>query len=129
MELRHWAFGKTVKKEKLLRQHLRKIEIYAKVKWLFFIYFQSILLDTYRRLRQDSKSDSQSRRRGHWPLDHHHGPTCSTYCLQMLTFLMGHPRPLFHLFSSFQTNFTIFTTNKCEKCPSSIRCWDSNPWP
>ena len=24
---------------------------------------------------------------------------------------------------------TIFTTNKCEKCPSSIQCWDSNPRP
>ena len=23
----------------------------------------------------------------------------------------------------------IFTKNKCEKCPSSIRCWDSNPRP
>ena len=42
---------------------------------------------------------------------------------------MGHLRPLFRLFLSFQTNFTIFTTNKCEKCPSSIRCWDSNPRP
>ena len=40
---------------------------------------------------------------------------------------MGHPRPLLCSFSSFQTNITIFTTNKCEKCPSSIRCWDSNP--
>ena len=30
---------------------------------------------------------------------------------------------------SFQTNFiTIFKTNKCAKCPSSIRCQDSNPW-
>ena len=28
---------------------------------------------------------------------------------------MGHPQTLFRLFSSFQTNFTIFTTNKCEK--------------
>ena len=39
---------------------------------------------------------------------------------------MGHPWPLFHLFLSFQTNITIFTTDLCEKCPSSIRCWDSN---
>ena len=39
---------------------------------------------------------------------------------------MGIPRTLFNLFSSFQTQFTIFTTNKFEKCPSSIRCWDSN---
>ena len=43
---------------------------------------------------------------------------------------MGHSRPFFIYFSSFQTNLiTIFTTNKCEKCPSSIRCWDSNPRP
>ena len=34
---------------------------------------------------------------------------------------------LFRLFSSFQTNITIFTTNKCEKCPSSLCRWDSNP--
>ena len=31
------------------------------------------------------------------------------------------------LFSSFLTN--IFTTNECEKCPSSIRQWDSNSQP
>ena len=28
---------------------------------------------------------------------------------------MGHSRPLFHLFSSFQTNITIITANKCDK--------------
>ena len=44
-------------------------------------------------------------------------------------FKKGHPRPLFNLFSSFQTNITMFTSNTCEKCPSSIQCWDSNPWP
>ena len=27
----------------------------------------------------------------------------------------GHSRPLFRLFSSFQTNITVLTTNKCEK--------------
>ena len=37
------------------------------------------------------------------------------------------PLPLFHLISSFQTSITIFTTKKCEKCQSSIWCWDSNP--
>ena len=37
-------------------------------------------------------------------------------------FKIGYSRPLFCLFLSFQTNFTILTTNKCEKCPSSIRC-------
>ena len=35
----------------------------------------------------------------------------------------------FCLFSSFQTNITFFTTNKCETCPSSIWCWDSKPRP
>ena len=28
---------------------------------------------------------------------------------------MGHPRPLFRLFLSFQTNITIIRTNNCEK--------------
>ena len=42
---------------------------------------------------------------------------------------MGQPRTLFHLFLSFQANITILTTNKCEKCPSSIWCWDSNSQP
>ena len=42
---------------------------------------------------------------------------------------MGQSQPLFNLFSSFQTNITIFTTNICEKCPSSIQCCDSNPQP
>ena len=35
----------------------------------------------------------------------------------------------FVYFRSFQTNNTIFTTNQCEKCPSSIWRWDSNPRP
>ena len=35
------------------------------------------------------------------------------------------PAP-FPLFSTFQTNTTIFTTNKC---PSSTWCWDSNSQP
>ena len=39
---------------------------------------------------------------------------------------MGLPWPLFVcLFHYFQANNTIFTTNKCVKCPSSY--WDSNP--
>ena len=43
---------------------------------------------------------------------------------------MGQPRPLFCLFSSFQTNITNFTTNmNVKKCPSSIRRWDSNSQP
>ena len=43
---------------------------------------------------------------------------------------MGQPGPLFHLFSSFQTHITNITTNRyVKKCPSSIRCWDSNSRP
>ena len=38
---------------------------------------------------------------------------------------MGIPRPLFHLFSSFQTHITNFTTNM----NVNIRWWDSNSWP
>ena len=31
-------------------------------------------------------------------------------------------------FSSLQTNISILTTNKCEKCPSStVQCWYLNP--
>ena len=47
-------------------------------------------------------------------------------------FLMGQPQPhfrLFHLFLSFLTNMTILKTNKCEKCPSSIRRWNLNSQP
>ena len=42
---------------------------------------------------------------------------------------MGQPRPLFHLFSSFQTYITIFQQKNLKKCPFSIRCHDSNSWP
>ena len=44
---------------------------------------------------------------------------------------MGHPQPLFHLFSSSQTNITILTTNIREKMiwPSSIQQRDWNPRP
>ena len=43
---------------------------------------------------------------------------------------MGHPRPLFRLFSFFSNKHEYnFSTNKCEKCPSSIWHWDSNPQP
>ena len=44
-------------------------------------------------------------------------------------FFNGPTPASFYLFSSFQTHITIFTTNKCEKCPSSIWRWDSNSWP
>ena len=39
-------------------------------------------------------------------------------------------RPFYHFFWSLQTNIiTIFATCICEKCPSDIRCRDSNPQP
>ena len=43
---------------------------------------------------------------------------------------MDQPRPLFHLFLSFQTHNTNFTTNRYVKlCTSSIQCRESNSWP
>ena len=40
---------------------------------------------------------------------------------------MGHPRPLFGLFSDFPNKQFILGTQLVEKqCPSSILCWDSN---
>ena len=36
---------------------------------------------------------------------------------------------LFVYFQFFQTKITIFTTNYCVKCLSSIWCWDANPGP
>ena len=43
---------------------------------------------------------------------------------------MGQLRPLFHLFLSFQTHITNFTTNRCvKKCPSSIWCRYSHSQP
>ena len=40
---------------------------------------------------------------------------------------MAFPGHFFIYFRLFQTNITIFTKNKCEKCSSSIWCWDSKP--
>ena len=40
---------------------------------------------------------------------------------------MGHSRPLFHYFSSFQANNTIFTNKEMWKM--SIQCWNLNPPP
>ena len=41
---------------------------------------------------------------------------------------MAHTRPLFHLFTWFQTLKFLQQIN-VKKCPSSRRCWDSNPQP
>ena len=44
---------------------------------------------------------------------------------------MGQPGLFFSLFSVFSNkhHYNFLTTNKCEKCPSSIQCWDLNPRP
>ena len=39
------------------------------------------------------------------------------------------PASISLMFGLFQTNNTIFTTNKCKKCPSSLLCRDLNPEP
>ena len=67
-----------------------------------------------------------------YQLSHNHCPCLELLCVDnqlcSSSFLkIDNSWPIFHLFSSFQT--TIITTNKCEKCPSSIQCWDSNQWP
>ena len=41
---------------------------------------------------------------------------------------MGQPG-LFSFIFTFQTNITSFSTNRCEKCPVTIRSWDSDPHP
>ena len=46
---------------------------------------------------------------------------------ELENFKNGPSRPLSYLFSSLQTNITILQQNKSEKCPSSMRWWDSNP--
>ena len=40
-------------------------------------------------------------------------------------FLNGPTPASFYSFLSVQTHITVFATNKCEKCPSSIQCRDS----
>ena len=44
---------------------------------------------------------------------------------------MDRPRPLFHLFLVFSNQQNTFYSKSKRKmsCPSSIRCWDSNPGP
>ena len=88
------------------------------------------------RFHRDSNSD---RRKARWPLDRHHGPTYFTYFVARLYLSLtrssqpkltweggrwkiepqkcfflkkGQPHPLFHLFLSFQTRITIFTTKR-----------------
>ena len=52
---------------------------------------------------------------------------CLTSCIN---FLKGHPRPLFHLFSVFsKKHYNFHNKYVRKKCPSSIRCRDSNSQP
>ena len=61
----------------------------------------------------------------------HHGTQArlrqrSNHFPKIMCFNLANPSLFFHLFSSLQTHITIFTANKCEKCPSRIWCRDSN---
>ena len=96
-----------------------------------FVYFRpfcrTIQILNWKMKRRYCAWDSNTgleegrRRQIHWAM---------VVCfINLLLLKMCQPRPLFHLFSSFQTHITIFTTNKCEKCPSSILCRDSNSQP
>ena len=50
--------------------------------------------------------------------------------LSPLFFLKKSPSPAsFSFIFVFSKKHYNFTTNKCEKCPSSLRCWDLNPQP
>ena len=52
------------------------------------------------------------------------------YSMIILFKKWANPGHFFVYIRSFQTNIiTIFTSNKCEKCPSNIQCRDSNPRP
>ena len=42
---------------------------------------------------------------------------------------MGHPGLSLVYFHLFKKTLQFFTKNTCEKCPSSLRCWDLNPQP
>ena len=56
------------------------------------------------------------------PMTHNYRFVSVINLLNMVFKKMGQPRPLFHLFSSFQTNITNFTTNMyVKKYPSSTR--------
>ena len=53
----------------------------------------------------------------------------SLFQIKAIVFLNWPSSASFRLFSSFQTNNTLFTTNQCKKCPFSIHHPDSNPRP
>ena len=55
--------------------------------------------------------------------------TCFTIIFFFALFFKNGPSlASFSFIYVFSNNHCNLTTNTCEKCPSSIRCWDSNPW-
>ena len=56
-------------------------------------------------------------------------PLKSTVAFFQMFFKWVNPGLFFVYFQSFHSNITIFTTNQCEKCPSSIRHWALNSQP
>ena len=98
------------------------------------VYFSLEKLQTSLDLENSSTNASKIRAdevsfkahsRFHWT------PDIASLWFPTLIFLNGpNPASFIYYFLSFQTNIiTIFITNICEKCPSSIRCRDLNPWP
>ena len=55
--------------------------------------------------------------------------TCIFFVLMLYLKKWDNPSQCIVYFWSFLTNITISAKNQCEKCPSSIQHWDSNPRP
>ena len=98
----------------------------------FVFLHQKLLLESWKsKLAPRAKAPTQVHRRG----SGRYGSICCTVGKPVASDIGNavqsflNPRPLFHYLHLFQTKITIFTTNKCGKCPSSIWCWDSNPQP
>ena len=55
--------------------------------------------------------------------------TISAFGLSTKFVIMGHPRPLFQLFSVSPSNSTILKQINVKNDSSRMRCWDSNSQP
>ena len=109
----------------------------------YFCLFSIISNNIYRRncsLQEDSKSDRGSRRPEYWPLDHTLALCYVPIIIELkrtityltLSFFKNGPSPasFLFIFDLFQTNInTSLQYINVNKCPSSIRHWDSNPQP
>ena len=94
---------------------------------LFFVYFRSFRTIYWIKTVDFSGVANSDHQR---PLDH--GPRNRLFLCPFQNWSAYEPSPasFTFIFSPFQTNInTIFTINECLKCPSRIRCWDSNPQP